>query len=350
MTSHAGPRVPIAVEVRACSGAGARAGARTFVLLVLGALLTSPAAAAGAPPIQPTLAAASDAGLDTPSTSVDDAGRSVRLRRPPQRVVALAPNLAELVHAAGGGDRLVGAVALSDYPEAVQSLPRVGDSQRLDVERVLSLRPDLVLVWHHGNNGRELAQLEAAGLPLFYLEPRTLDELPRAIERLGTLLGRSAVAEPAARALRQHLQALRTQHANAAPVSVFYQVWPSPLMTLNGEHLISEVISLCGGRNVFAGLGPLVPQVSTESVVAADPEVMLVAREDSGDSGEARRAAGHPAFAAWSRHGQMTAVRRGWMFSLSGDHISRQGPRIVQGAQALCGVLDAVRRERPGLR
>ena len=281
---------------------------------------------------------------------VDDAGRRIVLPRPAARVVSLAPSLTEIVHAAGGGAALVGANTLSDHPPAARALPRVGDAQRIDVERVLALRPDLVLVWRHGNTGRELAQLEAAGITLFQLEPRRLDEVPRAIERVGGLLGTDAAAREAARRLRDELDTLRRAHANATPVRVFYQVWPSPLMTLNGEHLVSDVIALCGGVNVFAGLAPLVPQVSVEAVVVADPRVIIASREAPGDSDGARREPAHPAFAAWARHPRMAAVRSGHLYSIAGDHISRQGPRVVLGAQALCGVLDEVRRERVGRR
>jgi len=121
-------------------------------------------------------------------------------------------------------------------------------------------------------------------------------------------------------------------------------------MTLNGEHLVSAVIALCGGVNVFAGLGPLVPQVSVEAVVVADPDVIVTAREAPGDADGARREPGHPAFAAWSRHPRMAAVRSGFLYSIAGDHISRQGPRVVSGARALCGVLDEVRRGRDSSR
>jgi iron complex transport system substrate-binding protein len=280
----------------------------------------------------------------------DDAGRRIVLARPAARVVPLAPSLTEIVYAAGGGAALAGTDTHSDHPRAARALPRVGDALRIDVERVLALRPDLVLVWRHGNTGRELAQLEAAGLTLFQLEPRRLDEVPRAIERVGTLLGTEAAAREAAQKLRDELDTLRRAHANAAPVRVFYQVWPSPLMTLNREHMVSDVIALCGGVNVFADLAPLVPQVSIESVVVADPQVIIASREAPGDDDGARREAAHPAFAAWARHPRMAAVRRGHLYSIAGDHISRQGPRVVLGARAMCGVLDEVRRGRDGSR
>ena len=288
------------------------------------------------------LATSIDAGA---LTAVDDAGRSVSFDRPPQRVVTLAPSLAELVFAAGAGTSLVGVSALTDYPPEARRIARIGDASRLDVERVLALRPDVVLVWQRGATSRELEQLEAAGIPLFQLEPRRLDDVARAIERLGALLGHDEEARRRARALRAELDRLRAEHAAAPPVSVFYQVWQQPLMTVNGRQIINDILGLCGGRNIFAGLAPLVPIVSTEAVVGADPEAILTASEHTVSSAWQRDPA-NPAFAPWRRHARMVAVRRGWLYTLDGDAISRQGPRIVDGAAAVCAVLDQVRRER----
>lgn len=277
--------------------------------------------------------------------AVDDAGHRVVLERPPQRVVTLAPSLTELVFAAGAGATLVGVSALSDFPAEARRIARIGDAGRIDVERVLALKPDLVLVWQRGNLSRELEQLERAGIRLFQLEPQRLDDVLRAIERLGTLLGHEAQARRRAAELRLSLERLRHAHGTAAPVSVFYQVWQQPLMTVNGRQIINDILGVCRGRNVFAGLAPLVPIVSTESVVAADPEAILTASEQTGQVAWQRDPAS-PSFALWRRHPRMVAVRRGWLYTLDGDAISRQGPRIVDGATAVCAVLDEVRRER----
>jgi iron complex transport system substrate-binding protein len=277
---------------------------------------------------------------------VDDAGRAVDFAQPPQRVVTLAPNLTEFVYAVGAGATLVGTMDTSNFPEDARRVPRIGDYQRLDVERILALKPDVILVWHHGNQGRELGQLEAAGLKLFYLEPKRLDDVPATLERVGALLGRDAAARPLAAAWRADLAALRRRHANAAPVSVFFQVWSQPLMTLNGQHLTSDILALCGGRNVFAALSALAPQVSLESVVAADPEVILSAREYSPDPPLARREPGRKAFVPWQSFRRITAVRRGWMYTVPGDLLTRQGPRVLDGVRAVCEALDQVRLER----
>ncbi|HEY0857059.1 MAG TPA: cobalamin-binding protein [Albitalea sp.] len=280
---------------------------------------------------------------------VDDAGRSVELSRPAQRVITLAPNLTEFVFAVGAGDALVGTMDTSNFPAAAQRIPRIGDYQRLDVERILALKPDLVLVWYHGNQGRELAQLEAAGLRLFYLEPRTLDDVARSLALIGSLVGRSAEGEARAAALRREAEALKLRYVQAEPVSVFFQVWSRPLMTLNDGHLTSDLIALCGGRNVFGSLSALAPQISLESVVAADPEVILGTRELDAAQPLWRREPERPGFEIWRPFARMTAVRQRWIYTMPGDLVTRQGPRVIDGARALCGALDEVRAERRSL-
>jgi iron complex transport system substrate-binding protein len=228
----------------------------------------------------------------------------------------------------------------------VRALPRVADHQRIDVEALVTLKPDLVLVWRSGNTMRELAQLEAAGMRLFRIEPRRLDDIPEALERLGLLLGRAEAGRNEAEALRRDLDALSRRHAVRPPVDVFYQVWARPLLTLNDRHLVSDVIRTCGGRNVFGGLAPLVPELSSEAVVQADPQVMLTAVEGTAP---ARRAPDHGAFSEWTRLGATRAARQGWLYTVPADLVVRGGPRIADGVRAVCGVLEEVRRERQAL-
>jgi iron complex transport system substrate-binding protein len=278
------------------------------------------------------------------ATFVDDSGRTLELRAPPRRLVTLAPSLTEIVFTVGGGPLVIATGEGSDHPPEALRLPRVADHRRIDIERLVTLQPDLVLAWGSGNTMPELAQLEGAGVPLFRIEPRRLDDVPRALERVGALVGREEAGRAAARALSEDLDALRARYAHASPVRVFYQVWARPLLTLNDEHLVSDVIRLCGGRNVFGTLWPLVPSVSTESVVAADPEAIVTARDEGGSRAE--RAPEAHAFGAWKSLRSMAAVRRGWMFTVHGDLVARAGPRIAEGAREMCGLLDEVRRER----
>lgn len=281
---------------------------------------------------------------------VDDADRRVEFATPPQRVITLAPNLTEFVYAVGAGDTLVGTMDTSNYPDPAKRVQRVGNYQRLDVERILTLQPELVLVWRHGNQGRELGQLEAAGVKLFFVEPRRVDDLSSTLVRIGALLGHLQQGEGRAAELRRAFAELRKRYAKAGPVTVFFQVWERPLMTLNDQHLTSDLLALCGGKNVFGHLAVLAPQISVESVVSVDPEVFFTAREFDNTPPPLRREPQREAFRMWRDFAKLTAVKRGWMFTVPGDLVTRQGPRAIDGARAVCTALDEVRRERAALK
>jgi iron complex transport system substrate-binding protein len=282
------------------------------------------------------------AGARAALSVTDDSGATLTLAAPAQRVISLAPHATELIYAAGGGAKLVGAVAYSDYPPAARQVPRVGDYRALDLERIVALKPDLIVVWLGGNTPEQIARLRALHIPLFLSEPRRLDDVATTLLRLGTLLGTRGTAESAAAAYRRGIAQLRARYANRPTVSVFYQVWDHPLMTLNGTHMISDLITLCGGRNVFAGLAPLVPTVSTEAVLAANPEAIVTA-----SAGATRPDRPLPPLASWRAWPGVTAVARNNLFAIDGDLIDRPGPRLVQGAAQLCEDLQIARSRRP---
>lgn len=267
----------------------------------------------------------------------DDAGQTVSLPRPAQRVVTLAPHVTELVFAAGGGARIVGTVSYSDYPPAAKSIPQVGDNRQIDMERVLALKPDLIVVWLHGNAQRQTEQLRALGIPLFYSEPRQLDDIAGSIQRIGQLLGTDQAAQAAAAGLRRKLAKLKAQYQSRPPVRTFYQVWDKPLYTLNGQHIVSDALRLCGGENIFANMTVTAPNVSIEAVLQQDPEAILSGDQRNQTSGGVN---------LWKPYTTMTAVRRGNLFSLDGDLLSRSGPRMIDGAATLCEKLELARQHR----
>lgn len=274
-------------------------------------------------------------------TVTDDSGATVTLQAPAQRVISLAPHVTELLYAAGGGAKMVGAVSYSDYPPEARQLPRVGDNKSLDLERIVALKPDLIVVWRHGNAQRQLDRLRELHIPLFFSEPHHLDDVAVSLTKLGQLLGTSNTADAAAASYRQDIETLRTRYASRPAVSVFYQVWDQPLMTLNGEHMISDVIALCGGRNVFAGLQPQVPTVSTEAVLAANPEAIVTAAP-----GATKPDTQLPQLGTWRAWPSLTAVANHNLFAIDGDLINRPAPRIAQGAKQLCEDLELARSHR----
>jgi iron complex transport system substrate-binding protein len=267
---------------------------------------------------------------------VDDSGARVTLQQPARRVISMAPHVTELLFAAGGGARVVGAINFSDYPEAARKLPVVGSSSALDMERVLALKPDLLVVWQSGNTARQLEQLRQTGIPIFYSEPTRLEHVADSLIRFGQLLGTEPAAQEAAQNFRSKIAALEARYARRAPVRVFYQIWDKPLYTLNNSQIASDAIRLCGGVNVFGKLTVKAPVVSTEAVLEQDPEAIIGSlRDDATDAG----------LQLWRPYKAMLAVRRGNLFSPP-ESLTRAGPRMVAGVADLCEKLELARQRR----
>jgi iron complex transport system substrate-binding protein len=273
---------------------------------------------------------------------IDDAGQRLALGRPAQRIVSLAPHVTELLFAAGAGAYVVAVSRYSDHPAAARRLPQIGDSARVDLEAIAALRPDLVVAWGSALTPAVANLLARMQIPVFRSEPHTLEQIASNLERLGLLAGTSAAAGPAARAFRSRLQALRTAHAGSRPLSVFFQTWSDPLMTVNGQQVITDALAVCAGRNIFAQGQLLAPAVDPESVVAADPDA-IVSGIEAGVT-----AATSPAFARWRSLPQLRAGLPGHLIALDADQIARPAPRILTAVETLCRALDRIRT--PGAR
>lgn len=248
------------------------------------------------------------------------------------RLLSLAPGLTEIVFAAGAGDRLIGTVAYSDYPEAARSVPRVGDAWRVDLERVVALHPDIVLAWPTGTPATTIAQLRGLGLEVVEVPTQRLADVPDALRQVGRLAGTEAQAERAARDFEARVSRQRARYASRLPLAVMIEIDDEPVYTVNGRHVISEIVELCGGRNVFATLPQLAPPISTEAVLAADPEVILSTDDTVADPG-----------ALWRRWPRLRAVQHGAIYRVSGDLVTRASPRLADGVDAVCAVLDRAR-------
>jgi len=266
---------------------------------------------------------------------LDVDGRAVALAAPARRVISLAPHLTELMFAIGAGDRVVGTVEYADFPEAARRVPRVGDSALLDLERIVALQPDLLLVWRHGNSPQQLQRLAALKLPTYTSEARTLADIARTLRDLGTLAGVPDQAGQRAASFEANVSALRARYADRRRIDVFYQIWSQPLITVNGEHLISQVLELCGARNVFAAERLLTPTVTEEAVLLADPDAIVAGWSDS---------FGQAPLDRWRRLRALRAARQGHLVQVDPDLLHRQSDRVVLGARELCDKLDAVRR------
>jgi iron complex transport system substrate-binding protein len=253
---------------------------------------------------------------------------------PAPRIVSLAPNLTELAFTAGAGELVVGTVEYSDYPQAARAIPRIGDAFRIDYERVLALRPDVVLAWEPGTPQPVIERLRSLQVRVEIVRTRSLADIAAGLRQIGKLAGTQSIAARQAADFEQRIEALRQQFTHRTNLSVFLQINDRPLYTVNGQQIMSEVIALCGGRNVFADLNDLAPQVGVEAVIAADPDVIIA----TGDA----RAEG---LEMWRQLTYMHAVRDGNLYAVSPDDLARSTTRLAAGAHSLCLTLQTARQK-----
>jgi len=266
----------------------------------------------------------------------------------PQRIITLAPHLSELVDSAGGSDRLVGVSAFSNFPASVKQLPITSDARSIDLEKMKSLRPDLIIYWRGGTSESQIQSIKKTfnkDVQFIAVEPKKLGDIATDIERIGKALGTSPIAKKNADALRLKISALRNTENNQnnqnnsknisqRKVRVFYQVWAQPLMTLNKDHIISDIIQLCGGEQLFANEKVLVPTVSREAVIKANPEIIFTAVDSAKMASD---------WSMWTSFPQLAATKNKALVDLDGDIISRPSPRIMQGAQKICAEINRLR-------
>ena len=267
----------------------------------------------------------------------DDLGNVITLAAPAKRIISLSPHTTELIFAAGAGGQIIGTVNYSDYPEAAKVIPRVGDNRQFDLERIIAMKPDLLVVWMHGAYERQLAPLRDSGIPYFFSEPHQLEQIPDTLMKLGSLAGTEKQANLAAHRFRQQLAQLRTRYQKQSPVRTFYQVWGSPIFTLNDKSIVSDVIRTCGGTNVFGHLSASAPALSTEAVIQENPELII-----SGDSANQ----GVSGTLQWKTFTTMLAVRNRNLVAIDGDQLNRAGPRIIDGARQVCEAMEMARQHR----
>jgi len=265
---------------------------------------------------------------------MDDNGQEVRLEQPTQRIVSLAPNITEVLFYIGAGEQIVGADEYSNYPQAAKSILRVNNHAAANYELILSLKPDLVIAWQSGNGDKIINPLRKLGIPVFVVETRKMEAIPNLLRRFGQLTGNQDSAEQRANEFSQRLEALRAAQSNKPPVRTFYQIWDEPLITLNGKHMVSDVISLCGGENIFADAAPLVPYVNIESVVAADPQMIIA----GGSQQEQPRW-----YSSWQQWQGISAVINKQIYLVPSDLMQRHSARILEGAEIMCDYMDSAR-------
>jgi len=271
--------------------------------------------------------------LAQPITVVDDDQRSVTLEAPARRIVSLAPSLTELLFVAGAGNRVVGVSEYSDFPPQAQGIPIVGRFDLLDMEAIVGFNPDLIVAWRSGNPRAAVQRLIELGFNVYVAEPTTLESIPEHIEKFATLAGTQATGMAASAYFREQLGTLQRKYRDSQRVSVFYQVWNDPLISVGGQELINDIIALCGGENIFDELG-LAPKVSEEAVLQRNPQAIIASGMDIE----------RPEWLdEWRRWPQLQAVANGHLFFIPPDFVQRHSLRALSGALQMCAHLDQVR-------
>lgn len=265
----------------------------------------------------------------------DDEGNLIILQNPVNRIISLTPHITEILFSAGAGSKIIATVAYSDYPQAAKKIPRVSGYPSMDIERIVSLKPDLVVVWASGNNKEQVEKLMELGLTVFISEPRQVNDIYKTIRRFGKLAGTNNIAEKSAENFINHYKYLKETYSNKEKVKVFYQFWDKPLMTINGQHIISDIINLCGGTNVFSKLNSLTPIISIEAVIASQTDVIVVGSNNEKKS---------KWLSEWKPWLHLAAVKKDHLYYIDPDLLNRMGPRILSGADKLCELLDKARK------
>lgn len=252
------------------------------------------------------------------------------------RIVTLAPHLAELVYAVGAGDSLVGVSAYSNFPQAVTELPQIGDAFLIDQEQLLLLRPDVLLAWKSGTAAHTVDELRSRGYRVEVIQTNGLDDIAEALRTIGRLTGHAIEADSVADAFLADIDRMRVTFTQDSTIRVFYQVSSRPLYTVNSDHYVSELIELCGGKNIFDDLGALAPLVSEEAVLVRDPEVMIAGRiaEDDAMLGE------------WRRWPTLTANVLDNYFHVPANLLGRPTPRLIAAGTMICEQLEKARANR----
>lgn len=265
-------------------------------------------------------------------TVTDDDQRTLSLSTTAPRIVSLAPGATAMLFAAGAGAQVVGTSRYSDEPPEAQRIERVGDAVNFDLERILSLHPDVVIVWGGGTSEPQIDKIQRVGLPVYRHRIRRLADIPDSLRRLGALAGTQRSAEAAASLYARRIDDLAQRYAHTEAGSVLIQVWDRPIYTVGGSEPLSDVVHLCGYHNVYGDLKDPGPAVSLESVLARNPDVILAVASDQ-DSAAAW-------LSRWRAYPSLKAVRGQRLVPWIDPRLSRLGPSMLDAAEALCAALN----------
>ena len=260
----------------------------------------------------------------------DEAGRRVLLPLKIQRIVSLAPNLTEIVYAVGAGDSLVGDTEYCDYPVAAKNVAKIGDTMHPSIERIIALKPQIVLVSTASQLETFTKQLDQQKIAVYVTNPRSLDEVFRSVETLGDLFGHHDGAASIVTDMRARSHAVEVGMRSVRPVKVFYQVSDEPLYTIGRESYLTDLVRRAGGVSVTADVPTAFPRFSDEAALAARPEAIIL--PTGGSMGSA-----NSTVAASLKNSPAALNNR--VYRINEDHLQRPGPRLVDGLEEMARAL-----------
>jgi len=252
----------------------------------------------------------------------------------PQRVISLAPHITEMLFSAGAGDKVVGVVDYSDFPQAALEIESVGSYHAINIEKIVQLNPDLIIAWKTGNRIKDIDKIQQLGFKVSYSEPYKLSDIPKEIRKFGQRLQTQKVANQVANRLKTKLNSLQQTYYSKPKVTAFYQIWNAPMMTINGQQFISQAMNICGAKNIFSDLPILAAEVSIESVISKNPDIILLGGEKSVQQAW---------LTDWQKWKNIKAIKNQHVYLLNADTFQRPTERLIEGIEGLCKKIDKVR-------
>jgi len=252
--------------------------------------------------------------------------------KPAERVITLAPHAFEIVKMLGAESRVIGVLEYPNMTEDEKQKPKVGGFHGLQIEKIIALKPDLIIAWESGNKLQEIERMESLGLPVYRSYPRRLSDIDKDLLEIGQRLGLSDKARQMQEAFRHQVERLTQKYMHRKPVRVFYQMWHQPLRTINDNSWIGQFILMCGGQNIFANAASEYPVVEKEAVILRDPQVILMSEGQVENKN------------IWLEWRQISAVKNEQFYYLPADNLHRATPRAVEGLRVVCEAIDKARQ------
>lgn len=265
----------------------------------------------------------------------DDSGKLIKIEKPAQRVITLAPHLTEIMYAINEGNKIVATISYSDYPEQARQIPRLGSYENVKLESILAYQPDLILAWDSGNNLDQLAALERFGLIVYRDHPKTIQDVAKTLRKIGILTG-SQTSNKVVSEFLEKLNNLKHKYKDRKHISVFYQFWDNPIYTINGQHFINDVLNLCGLDNVFSDLSQISATVNREAIIKANPDVIIAAGMGGVHTDWIEK---------WKKWPEITAVKLNNLFTINPDLLHRHTTRMLIAAKQICLYADQARNK-----